>query len=45
MRLSALVFVIRHLANNLLKGKAEWNIKNAAELLNRLAPRSICGIR
>ena len=30
---SPLVFVNRHLANNLLKGKAEWNIKNAAELI------------
>ena len=30
---SPLVFVRRHLANNLLKGKAEWNIKNAAELI------------
>ena len=31
--LSPLVFVSRHLANNFLKGKAEWNIKNAAELI------------
>ena len=30
---SPLVFVSRHLANNLLKGQAEWNIKNAAELI------------
>ena len=28
-----MVFVSRHLANNFLKGKAEWNIKNAAELI------------
>ena len=28
-----LAFVSRHIANNFLKGKAEWNIKNAAELM------------